>query len=154
MRTKPFIVFCILAAGVASINNMYAQLPEGLDTGFRFSLSRSEADPIGVIAKLTTTGDYPCEGYRLKTKVSHQRDTITISILGMIQPSPCYAAYAKATGVAFLGNKVAGKYYLRILYRGTADLYRLVFIEGRNILSPITISFTEQEQIEKFHEEE
>lgn len=72
----------------------------------------------------------------------------------MVQPTPCYAAYSKATGVAFLGNKVAGKYFLRFLYRGVSDLYRLTFTDGRSILTPIIISFTEEQQAEDLYEEE
>ena len=127
-----------------------AQSYGDLDTRFTFSLFRSEIDPIGLIIALTTTADYPCDGYTLRTRVSRQRDTITVSILGMLTPNPCNGAFGRAKGSAFLGNQVAGKYFVRLYYRGVSDLYRLSFDKGKIILSPIIKTFTEQKPLETY----
>ena len=152
MSGMRFLVLFIL--GIAGISGMaQAQTYGDLDTRFRFSLSRSETDPMGLVTALTTTEDYPCEGYTLRTKVTHQRDTVTVSILGMLRPDPCYSVYGKAKGGAFLGNKVAGKYFLRFLYRGVSDLYRLTFKDERSILTAIATSYTEQHQVEESYDQ-
>ena len=123
-----------------------------LDTKFRFHLFRSDTDPVGLVIALVSTSEYPCDGYTLRTNVTHRRDTVTVSILGMLRPDPCYATMGKATGTAFLGNKVGGRYILRIYYRGVMDLYRLSLEENERLLMPIKTSFTTEKPPDTYEE--
>ncbi len=111
------------------------------DTDIIISVKRSTVEPVGLMAAFVTTRIYPCEGYTMRGKVSHERDTITVAIEGLVRPNPCISS-GYAAGSCFIGNKAGGTYILRFMYRGIADLYRLSFVNRQHHLTPIRTSFT------------
>lgn len=96
-----------------------------LDTRFNIVLTEN-TEPKGVLAAFTTTATYPCEGYRLQTRFVRAADTLTVFVNGLIRPSPCIQTSSSATGSAYLGNIPPGICYLRIVYRGESDAYKII----------------------------
>ncbi len=94
-------------------------------------------------AHLVTTDRFPCAGYSIRTRVTRERDTLSIHILGLLRPNPCMTGFDEASGNAYLGSIGGGSYFLRVVEGMTADLYSLKFDSGRIIsVSPIFQHFT------------
>jgi len=110
------------------------------DTDFEIGLAQSTEKPAGMVAHVTTSKTYPCEGYTLRTQTRWNRDTVSVYILGLLRPSPCYQTSSEATGSVFLGDMKGSVWFLRIRYRGDVDLYKMVHIRKR--LSAIAIYST------------
>jgi hypothetical protein len=69
------------------------------------------------------------------------KDTATVVITGLRAPAPCAGGGAEANGTVFLGA-LPDTTFLRIDYRGDADLYRLITAGKRIIASPLRSAFT------------
>ncbi len=95
------------------------------DTGFQLTLERSAEPPPGLVVRLVTTSSYPCEGYQIRSRVVFLRDTASITISGLLRPSPCFQTSSEATGTAYLGMPRVFPFVLKIVYRGEIDLYRV-----------------------------
>ena len=94
------------------------------ETDFVITLS-PVSTPHGIAATIVTTNLYPCAGYRLRTYVTREMDTITVNLNGMVRPVPCIQGGEAATGNVFLGDLADGVLLLRITYRGETDLHRI-----------------------------
>jgi hypothetical protein len=112
------------------------------DTDFDIGLARHVTNPVGMVAHLTTTNTYPCEGYTLRTQTRWDKDTVTVNVLGLLRPSPCYQTSAEATGTVFLGDMDRLTWYLRLQYRDGADLYRIANAQRGLSAFPIHQTFT------------
>jgi hypothetical protein len=112
------------------------------DTDFEIGLSLHAAKPVGVVAHFATTKTYPCEGYTLRTQIRWDRDTVSVYVLGLLRPSPCFQTSAEATGTVFLGDLRGSVWFLRVRYREDVDLYRIVNVNHRLSSFPINCTFT------------
>jgi hypothetical protein len=112
------------------------------DTDLEIRLVTDADDPPGLYAFLTTTSVYPCAGYRMRTTVTRERDTISVRIGGFVQPVPCVSGMDEARGSVYLGNPAYGTYMLRFVYRGSADLYRMVCINRIPAVAALRSHFT------------
>ena len=112
------------------------------DTGFKLTLVKRTEFPPGFDAEIVTTSYYPCAGYQMRPTVSWNRDTISIEIGGFVRPSPCFKMMSQATGTAYLRDIGDGKYFLRIRYRGDADLYWLRVANAAVAFDPVAATFT------------
>lgn len=121
---------------------MLSQTHGVIDTYFTIVLSPT-SEPAGVVANITTTATYPCEGYRIQTRVTQEYDTMTVHIGGLIRPAPCFATSSTATGSAYLGNIEGGTYFLKISYRGKSDLYKFISSANSFRVVPLHVDFTE-----------
>ena len=119
-----------------------AQHSGGRDTGFDIVLSFHTDLPSGLHAILTSTSTYPCTGYVIRAGVTREADTVSISIYGMLRPSPCISLPAEASGTVFLGNPRQTHWILRIRYREEEDLHRLLIGTTQITVAPIRSNFT------------
>ena len=127
---------------IALASTACAQTPGDIDTRFSVKFSRT-TEPLGIIAKITTFDTYPCEGYQIQTRVTQQRDTLTVHIGGIIEPIPCFTTFDVATGTAYLGRSLDGIHFLRFNYRTENDLYKLVVKGNNRIISAVHSDFTD-----------
>jgi hypothetical protein len=132
--TTPVVVLLAAFAAVSRADN-------GEDT-FRFLLTRSEGPTPLLMAGITSTRSYPCTGYRIRTRTTRERDTLTVHITGMVRPPICLGGSADAEGEASLGNIAAGRYILRFTSGGNSDLYVLTVTRGVPTLRVISNRFT------------
>lgn len=94
-------------------------------------------------AHLVTTDRFPCAGYSIRTRVTRERDTLSVYILGLLRPNPCLTGFDEAGGNAYLGSIGGGSYFLRVVDGTKKDLYSLKFEGGRiTSISPIFQHFT------------
>ncbi|MEO8167939.1 MAG: hypothetical protein ABI623_06820 [bacterium] len=128
-----YVVLCVNPVPAHSQSN------PPLDTKFNIVLSNSR-EPAGILASFITTASYPCEGYRLQTRLIQKSDTLTVYINGMIRPTPCIQSSSYAMQETFLGDIPGGEHYLQIVYRGQSDIYKL--ITGENWAAVISIRST------------
>ena len=119
-----------------------SQTSPPLDTRFNIVLTQS-SEPEGVLATLTTTATYPCEGYQLKTRVVRLDDTLTVYVNGLIRPTPCFQTSSNATGTVYLEGISRGVYFLRISYRGESDIYKLIVDDKSFGVISLRSDFTE-----------
>ncbi len=122
--------------------SLHAQSAGERDTGFEIQLSYRTEPPLGVQADLTTTNTYPCEGYSIRSRVKWEKDTVSITILGFVRPSPCMQSSSEATGSAYLGNLI-GTYIIRIYYRDDVDMHRVTLSKKGITSRPLEDTFTE-----------
>lgn len=120
----------------------FSQTNAPLDTRFNIVLTESTG-PKGVLADFRTTATYPCEGYRLQTRLARTSDTLTVFVNGLIRPSPCIQSSSNATGTAFLGDISAGISYLQVTYRGESDVYKIIAGEKWFAVIALRFNFTE-----------
>jgi hypothetical protein len=78
----------------------------------------------------------------MRSTVTRERDTISVRISGLVQPVPCLSGMDEARGSVYLGNPAYGTYFLRVVYRGHQDLYRMVCIDRIPTLVAILSQFT------------
>jgi hypothetical protein len=112
------------------------------DTGFKIALKVRTAQPAGLEASVVSTTVYPCAGYTIRASVHSSRDTIVLAIHGMGAPAPCVPLPSEATGTVYLGEVRYPTTFLRVTYRGEADLHRLSSVGGRVTTAPIRSRFT------------
>lgn len=136
-------VLAVLASATIGLVEAAAQSHGERDTDFSFAFWQRTEDPPGLESFITTTATYPCVGYSLRATALWSEDTLTISILGMVRPSPCFFSMTEATGNLYLGNIVDGKYLLRIRYRDDEDLYRLRIAKAGLSFFPLQQGFSE-----------
>jgi hypothetical protein len=113
------------------------------DTGFKIVLSQRTEKPRGLQASITTTSVYPCEGYTVRSRVRWERDTVSITVLGLLRPSPCVKLASEATSTAYLGDLRGGSYIIRLYYRGDVDLHKVMITKGKISVVPLRNAFTE-----------
>jgi hypothetical protein len=112
------------------------------DTDFAITVSELENTPFGFAADLETGATYPCAGYRIRSSVTRQADTLTLWIGGFVRPSPCYPLAGSATGTVYLGTLREGSRIFRIRYRNEEDLYEIWNIHGEVGMTPLQAWFT------------
>jgi hypothetical protein len=112
------------------------------DTDFTIVLDEHDSFPPGVEARLTTTRECPCTGYRIQAGLSWRSDTLTLSLGGLVRPSPCYAIPDVAIGRLHLGDIGDGTYVIRVKYRNEEDLHRLIISNRRASVVPLAATFT------------
>lgn len=132
----------VLAAVFISADNSDAQDYGRRDTDFVFTLVKRTEFPSGIDVHIRTTRLYPCTGYLLQTGVSRTSDTLTISLGGLLRPSPCVPMSAEATASFYLGNISDGSYILRIRYRSDEDIHRMIVTGGIPIVRSGPTPFT------------
>lgn len=132
--------------GVVMLLGLFAaaQTHPSIDTRIFIALSYVDTLP-GFIAALTTSSTYPCEGYRITTRVTHFNDTLAVHIGGFVRPVPCFRSAAVAEGTAYLGRSLTGSHILMLGYRGTQDFYEIRFSHNKYTLRPLITSFSEIE---------
>ncbi len=130
----PRVLILLFALQALFAHSGVAQSQGERDTGFLLTLERSAEAPSGLVVRLVTTSSYPCEGYQIRSRVVFIRDTASITITGLLRPSPCFQTHSEATGTAYLGQPRVFPFVLKIVYRGDADLYR-VFLTARGGIS-------------------
>ena len=97
----------------------------------------------GTFAHLTSIDRLPCAGYRIRTRVTRERDTLSVHILGFLRPNPCATGFEEARGNAYLGSIGGGSYFLRVVDGVRHDLYSLKFELGKiTSANPIVQQFT------------
>jgi hypothetical protein len=111
-------------------------------TGIDIRLVTDADYPPGLYAFLTTTSTYPCAGYRLRTIMTREYETLSVRISGPVRPTPCLATMDEARGQAYLGNPAYGTYLLRIVYDGREDLYSMTCFDRVPTIVPISRGFT------------
>jgi hypothetical protein len=131
----------VLILLTSSCGSAMAQSPGDLDTGFSIALAPAPSGD-GIVAHLETSTMYPCAGYTILSMVTWEKDTISIHINGMMQPSPCIPSGDIATGTAYLGAPGPGNYFLRILYRGEVDIHKVAFVPGEATTKPVRDHFS------------
>lgn len=119
-----------------------SQSHDARDTNFIIALSHNDAEPGGIVAEITTTATYPCEGYRIQTRLTQNMDTLTVHIGGLIRPSPCFHTSGNAETKILLGN-FHSEILLRISYRGESDMYKITIDNNTFIILPMKKEFTE-----------
>ena len=119
-----------------------AQFSGDRDTDFTINVSRRTELPYGLQAEIITTSTYPCAGYSIRSHLTWEKDTISISVSGFVQPSPCISTSAEATGTVYLGNPGIGTYFVKVSYRGDVDLHRMQISKQRIRIIPLRNEFT------------
>jgi hypothetical protein len=137
----PFVLLSLTLICGAFPGTTHGQSFGERDTGFDIDLARQDTPPFGLIATLVTTSTYPCEGYTLRSFVTWENDTVSIRVTGLRTPTPCYGMASEARGTAFLGLP-PDTVYLRIYYRGDADLHRVTTGGRRLSVTPVRSGFT------------
>jgi hypothetical protein len=133
----------LACTGILAIASFFlSQSSTNLDTHFAIALSRTN-EPNGIVADITTTSTYPCEGYRIQTRMTREYDTLTVHIGGVVRPTPCLSMFGAASGTAYLGNSLRGTYFLKVRYRASNDLYKLIISDKSIFAVPLHAEFTD-----------
>jgi len=135
-------ILLLLIAAALMLGQSHGQDFGNRDTDFRISIVERTEFPPGLEARIETTTRYSCEGYTIRSQVSWQRDSISITIDGFLRPSPCFSTMSRATGTVYLGSIGDGTYILGIRYRGDEDFYRLILKDGRPAIDTLHATFT------------
>lgn len=140
-RRGPAIWFLVVLSLLATCTTPCQEAGDP-DTRFRIFLFLQDSSPPGIWGEVRTTSLYPCIGYKLRFGISRSADTLSLTIVGMLRPSPCIQGMEEAQGRTYLAPPGERSFILRIRYRASTDLYRVTLTKTGLESTLITSRFT------------